>query len=157
MNHRPLAACLLMFALGCQKQADPAAPAPETKSANGSHDRSEGKGDGKSKTASVAFPPADWSVDDLAKYLSQKGIPVNVRPNPQNNLADRTAFNLYTGTETEPCVLVYHCRDAALAKDTAAALGADAFATGRFALGYLPGFQSAGSKQLLAKVKDGIR
>jgi len=157
MDHRLLVAGLLAVALGCQKQTEPPVPEPETKSANGPHDPPAAKSDGKSKVPSAAFPPESWSIDELAKYLNQKGVPINVRPNPQNNLADRTAFNFYTGSETEPCVLVYLCRDGTLAKDTAATLGADAFAAGRFAIGYLTGFQSAGSKQLLAKVKDGIR
>ena len=160
MVRRLLAVFLLApLPLGCQKQPEPTAPAsaPEMKSGGGLAESMGAKGDDKSKAVTSAFPPESWSVHDLAKYLNGKAIPVNVRPNPQNDLSDRTAFNFYTGTQTEPCVLVYLCRDSTLAKDTAKAMGEDAFATGRFAVGYLVGFQSAGSKQLLAKVKDGIR
>jgi hypothetical protein len=97
-----------------------------------------------------AFPPDDWTHKELAAHLAKKGVKVGVDGVPLYSTDGRTAA-AFNGGAGKGAVLVYLCRDARQARETAGAMGAKAAHFGRFAVGPFP--NDAGSEFLDDVVK----
>ena len=123
-------AVLLVAALsGCEKKSDTTTTTnsvgiPPPKSGGGA-EKEKGK-------AAEGFPPADWTHRELAGYLEQKGVKVEVQPSPFHSVAGQPAssFSAKPGR-----VFVYLCPDIKTAREKAGSLEAGSFSAGRFAIG----------------------
>lgn len=108
---------------------------------------------GRGRTGIAAVDRSTWTHKELADYLRQKGIEVEIRPIPDIGGPGRPVSVFEQGADG-PRVRVFLCADAQAAREEAGSWGSRAFAWGRFAVCSGGG---AANDALLDRVRKALR